>query len=325
MKYFALIGAAGYIAPRHMQAIADTGNQLIAAVDPHDSAGALDRHFPEARFFTEVDAFANHLRHRRVEVTDPPADYVSICSPNYLHDEHAALGLKLDADVICEKPLALTPARLDALQMLERQTGRRVNTILQLRLLPALCELKQRLATSPPQRPHDVVLTYVTRRGHWYDVSWKGNPSKSGGVAMNIGIHFFDLLRWLFGEVRQSTLHLRHPRRMAGYLELAHARVRWLLSLEQSDLPASSRVRSATAYRSLTVDGEELEFTGFAELHTASYQRVLDGRGFGLDDARPAVELVHGMQQHPLQPQRGMPHPALHDDAPTDPIGAGPD
>lgn len=314
VKYFALIGAAGFVAPRHLQAIANTQNRLLAAVDPHDSVGVLDQYFPEAQFFTELGEFAAFLQ---ACAAGPPAQriaYVSVCSPNHLHDLHAALGLRAGAHVICEKPLALDPMRLDTLQRVEQQTGGRVYTILQLRLLPALRALRTRVRTEAQtggERRHDVVLTYVTRRGRWYDVSWKGQEEMSGGVAMNIGIHFFDLLQWLFGAVQESVLHVRTPRRMAGRMTLAQAEVRWLLSLEPEDLPTAARARGDTAHRSLTLDGEEVEFTGFADLHTASYQEVLAGRGFGLEEARPAIESVHPLRTAPVQTIADYPHPAL--------------
>lgn len=311
MKNFALIGAAGYIAPRHLQAIAETGNRLVAAIDPHDSVGAMDRYFPEALFFTEIERFDRFLERARRERRGDRIEYLSVCSPNYLHDAHVRLGLRVHAHVICEKPLAINPWNLTALAELEREFDRRVYTVLQLRLLPSLVALRERLRGQPRTKKADVVLTYVTRRGPWYNVSWKGNPQKSGGVAMNIGIHFFDLLLWLFGSCQRSELHLSDGHRMAGLLELEDANVRWLLSLDKEDLPPGYLESGRPAYRSLTMDGEELEFTGFTDLHTASYEHVLSGRGFGIEDALPSVELVYALRNMAVTERPEHTHPAL--------------
>jgi UDP-N-acetyl-2-amino-2-deoxyglucuronate dehydrogenase len=312
VKNFALIGAAGFVAPRHLKAIHDTGNRLVAACDPHDAAGVLDRFFPETRFFTEIERFDRFLEKRR---RGPQADrigYVSICSPNYLHDAHIRMALRALADAVCEKPLVINPWNLDALEGIERETGRRANTILQLRMHPSLIALKEELAQSPGRREADVVLTYVTRRGPWYDVSWKGSEEKSGGVAMNIGIHFFDLVLWLFGGVRKSEVHLREGRRMGGALELERARVRWFLSVEAADLPEASRKAGKAAFRSLTLDGREIEFSeGFTDLHTRVYERILEGDGFGIADARPSIELVYAIRTAPVvKPTEGA-HPRV--------------
>ena len=311
MKNFALIGAAGYIAPRHLKAIHDTGNKLIAAVDPKDSVGVLDRYFTEARFFTEIERFDRFIERLRRERSPQQIDYLAICSPNYLHDAHVRLGLRVHADVICEKPLTITPWNIDALAELEKEFGRRVYTVLQLRLLPPLRALKDRLEQQPPKRRPHVVLSYVTRRGPWYQVSWKGDIAKSGGVAMNIGIHFFDLLLWLFGSCRHKEVHLSMPTKMAGMLELERADVTWFLSIDARDLPPGHVSKGEPAFRSMTMDGEELEFSsGFTELHTQVYRDVLAGGGYGLADARPAVELVHALRNTPVVQPGDLAHPA---------------
>ena len=307
---FALIGAAGYIAPRHMKAIKDTGNQLVAAVDPNDSVGIIDSYFPQARFFTEIERFDRHLEKLRRK--GEGVDYVSICSPNYLHDAHVRLALRTNAHAVCEKPLVINPWNLDALEEFEEENGRRVYTIFQLRLLPALAALKKTLTESPPSERADVTLTYITRRGAWYGVSWKGSEEKSGGVAMNIGIHFFDLVQWLFGAVHENLVHVKQPARMGGCLELEHARVRWFLSVDGKDLPESVKAAGGYAYRSLTMDGEELEFSsGFTELHTGMYKEILAGRGFGIEAARPSVQTVYDIRQADVTPPRNNAHPLI--------------
>lgn len=293
---FGLIGAAGFIAPRHMQAIHDTGNTLIAAVDPHDCVGRLDGFFPEARFFTEIERFDRFLEKRRRGPGEQRVQYVSICTPNYLHDAHVRLALRVKAHAICEKPLVISPWNLEALQELEAEYGCRVYNVLQLRLIPALQELKRVVTESRSDRRADVCLAYITRRGKWYDVSWKGRPEKSGGVSMNIGVHFFDLLLWLFGEAEHWEVHLRTPRKMSGLLELERARVRWFLSVDEEDLPDSVRQAGKFAYRSMTLDGQEIEFSdGFTDLHTRVYREILSGQGAGISDARPAIELVFAL------------------------------
>lgn len=310
MKNFALTGIAGYIAPRHLQAIHDTGSQLLAATDPHDSVGILDQYFPQASFFTEFERFDRHLELLRRGPEEGRAHYVSICSPNHLHDAHIRLALRVGADALCEKPLVLHPHNLDALEDLERELGKRVYTVLQLRVHPALVALREKLMQEKGKR-HSVRLTYVTSRGNWYRYSWKGDAEKSGGVATNIGVHFFDLLLWLFGDVRQSKVHVSEPERIGGTMELERADVQWLLSLDQNDLPESVRGAQPT-YRSITVDGEEVEFSGgFRDLHTRIYEETLAGRGFGIPEARPAIELVHRLRQMPATAVVGDTHPMI--------------
>jgi UDP-N-acetyl-2-amino-2-deoxyglucuronate dehydrogenase len=296
-----LIGAGGFVAPRHLDAIRDTGSVLLAATDPNDSVGILDRYSFDVRFFREIERFDRFLEKARRGPVAERIDYVSICSPNYLHDAHVRLALRVGAHAICEKPLVINPWNLDALEELERESGRRVHTVLQLRHHPSLLRLRDELARSSGRR-HQVELTYITARGGWYDVSWKGSEERSGGVAMNIGIHFFDMLLWLFGSVRRNEVHLSDKRRMSGYLELENADVRWFLSVQVDDLPFSTSPGSRTTYRSITVDGSELEFTeSFGNLHTTVYRDVLAGGGFGIGDARPSIELVHAIRS--AQPQ----------------------
>lgn len=311
-KNFALLGAAGYVAPRHMKAIHDTGNVLVAAADRADNVGVLDQYFPMCRFFTEIERFDRHLEKLRRRGEDERVHYMSVCSPNYLHDAHIRLGLRIHASVICEKPIVINPWNLDQLESLEAEYGSRVYSILQLRLHPDLIALKQRLDAEGGDRVHDVVLTYVTRRGLWYDVSWKGSEDKSGGIAMNIGVHFFDLVMWLFGPLQRLEMHLTDPRRMAGVLELQRARVRWFLSVEASDLPPGALEKGKTAHRSLTMDGQEIEFSGgFTDLHTRSYQAVIDGHGYGITECRPSIEVVHRVRTTPAVPHRGEGHPKI--------------
>ena len=310
MQTFALIGAAGYIAPRHLQAIHDTGNRLVAVVDPHDSVGIIDRYFPDARFFTEIERFDRFLEKERRKGGPDRVDWLTVCSPNYLHDAHVRLGLRVHANVICEKPLVINPWNLDQLAELEQEFGNRVHTVLQLRVHPSMVELKQRLDAEGGGPHRDIVLTYITPRGRWYHISWKGSPEKSGGVAMNIGIHFFDLLSWLFGSVQNSAVHLCQPDKMAGALELERARVRWYLSLDANDLPAQNREAGPAPFRSITVDGEELEFSaGFTGLHTRVYEQTLAGGGFTIEDARPSVELVHEIRHSEVVSPTGESHP----------------
>lgn len=315
MKNFALTGVGGYIAPRHLKAIRDTGNRLVAAVDPKDSVGVLDQFGFDVRFFTEIERFDRYLEKLRRAGGDAPIHYLSVCSPTYLHDAHCRLGLRMRADVICEKPLVINPWNLDALEELERESGQRVWTIFQLRAHEKLVELREKVAVPAGSRGHrhDVVLTYVTPRGPWYDVSWKGQTEKSGGVPTNIGIHFFDMLMWMFGSAEAARVHLREPRRMAGHLELEHARVRWFLSVDPRDLPrATTPARSAT-FRSIAIDGTEIEFSdGFTDLHTRVYEMTLAGRGFSIQDARPSIELVHEMRAAATSaPSSSDLHPAL--------------
>jgi UDP-N-acetyl-2-amino-2-deoxyglucuronate dehydrogenase len=301
MKNFALIGAAGYIAPRHLKAIKDNGHRLVAALDPSDSVGVLDAFFPDADFFTEFERFDRHVEKLRRENSDRRVDYVSIASPNYLHDAHIRFALRVGADAVCEKPLVLNPWNIDALRELEREFGRRVYTILQLRLHPAIRALKERIASAPPApgAPIDVELNQVSARGKWYGFSWKGDEKKSGGVATNIGIHFFDMLIWIFGPVLGFEVRVAEPDRSEGVLDLERARVRWALSLRFEDLPESCRLSGRRAFRRLTVAGAPLEFEdGFADLHTACYAETLAGRGFGLDDALPSIELAHRLRTY---------------------------
>ena len=293
-----MTGVAGFVAPRHLKAIKDTGHRLVAAVDPHDAVGVLDKYAFDVRFFTEIERFDRHLEKLRRGPDGDRVDYVSVCSPNYLHDAHIRLALRVGAHVICEKPLVINPWNLDALQDLERETGRRVNTVLQLRLHPQLIALREKLASTPAANPHEVCLTYVTARGSWYDVSWKGSEERSGGLVTNIGIHFFDLLIWLFGGVAGCEVHVRDQRRLAGYLQLERARVRWFLSSDIRDLPFTPEPGVRTTFRSITVDGDEIEFSeGFTDLHTRVYQESLAGRGFGIEDSRPSIELSHRIRQ----------------------------
>ncbi|HJU43880.1 MAG TPA: Gfo/Idh/MocA family oxidoreductase [Vicinamibacterales bacterium] len=299
-KNFAVTGVAGFVAPRHLKAIADTGNRLVAAVDPHDAVGLLDRFGFDVRFFTEFERFDRHLEKLRRGAESERVQYLSICSPNYLHDAHIRLALRVGADAICEKPLVINPWNLDALQDLEGETGNRVYTVLQLRLHPALAAFRERLQAAPAKR-HSVQLAYLTARGRWYDVSWKGIEERSGGIVVNIGIHFFDLLVWLFGRVERAEVHLREAKRAAGTLTLANADVQWYLSAEVSDLPFTAVPGSKTTFRSITVDGEQLEFSeGFTDLHTRVYEDILAGRGFGIDQARPSIELSHRIRQATL-------------------------
>ena len=310
-KNFTVIGVGGYVAPRHLQAIRDTGNRLIAAVDPKDSVGILDKYDFDVEYFTEIERFDRHLEKLRRRSDEERAHYFSICSPNYLHDAHCRLALRLDADVICEKPIVINPWNLEALEELEAETGRCINTVLQLRLHPELLKLNQRLQDSTDQQ-HDVVLTYITGRGNWYQASWKGQIEKSGGVAINIGIHFFDLLLWLFGATEDVRLYYSDPKRMAGFIELERARVRWFLSVDPNDLPYAASAGGKTTYRSITVDGEEIEFSGgFNDLHTRVYEEMLAGRGFRIADARPSIELTHRIRTAEISPLDTLSHPLL--------------
>lgn len=312
MKRFALIGAAGYIAPRHMQAIKDTGNTLVAALDPNDSVGIIDSYFPDAHFFTEFERFDRHIDKQRRASDQQKLDYISICSPNYLHDSHIRFALRSDTNPICEKPLVLNPWNIDGLQEIERDTGHKVNTILQLRLHPSIIELKQRIESEDKRSKHDVELTYITSRGRWYLQSWKGDENKSGGIATNIGVHFFDMLHFVFGDLQENTVHLSSPTKAAGYLEYEHARVRWFLSVDFDDVPQTGRSAEQRTYRSITVDGHEIEFsTGFADLHLRSYDEILKGKGFGLEENRVAIETVATIRNATAQGAVGEYHPFL--------------
>ncbi len=310
MQNFALIGAAGYIAPRHMQAIKATGNILVAAYDPNDSVGIIDSHFPDADFFTEFERFDRHLDKRRRANNGSAVDFVSICSPNYLHDAHMRFALRSGADAICEKPLVLNPWNIDGLLEIERDTGRRVNTILQLRVHPSIVALREKVQAGPKDRKHEVDLTYITSRGKWYLRSWKGDMSKSGGIATNIGVHFFDMLHYIFGALQGNVVHLSTDTKAAGYLEYEHARVRWFLSVDVEDVPQAVRESGQRTYRSITVNGEEIEFSGgFTDLHVRSYEEILAGRGFGLEENRVAIETVSAIRTAAIDLGRGDIHP----------------
>lgn len=297
VKNFALVGAGGYIAPRHMKAIRDTGHRLAAALDRSDSVGILDSYSYEVAFFTEFERFDRHVEKMRRLGDDKKIHYVSICSPNYLHDAHIRFALRVGADAICEKPLVLNPWNLDALAEIEQETGKRIYNILQLRVHPAIVALKEKIQHSPAGERFDIDLTYITSRGNWYFTSWKGDLSKSGGVATNIGVHFFDMLMWIFGPVQHHEVHLADDRKMAGFLELEKANVRWFLSVDQEDLPVAVKSAGKTTYRSLLLNGEEFEFSeGFTDLHTVVYQEILAGRGFGISDARASINLVYELR-----------------------------
>jgi UDP-N-acetyl-2-amino-2-deoxyglucuronate dehydrogenase len=312
MKNFALIGAAGYIAPRHLRAIKDTDNALVAALDPSDSVGVLDSFFPDASFFTEFERFDRHVDKLQRAGGDEQIHYVSICSPNYLHDSHIRFALRAGADAICEKPLVLNTWNIDGLQQMERSTGRRVSTVLQLRLHPAIIELRERVRSAPRNSKHEVDLTYITSRGRWYHYSWKGDERKSGGIATNIGVHFFDMLHFIFGELQENRVHANEQERAGGYLEYEHARVRWFLSVDAEDLPEVQRGQGQRTYRSITVNGSEIEFSdGFTDLHTETYRRVLDGQGFGLEESRCAIETVAAIRSAPADARQLDLHPML--------------
>lgn len=296
MKRFALIGAAGYIAPRHMIAIRETGNELVSALDPNDSVGIIDSHFPEADFFTEFERFDRHVD--KLRRSGEAIDYVSIASPNYLHDSHMRFALRSGADAICEKPLVLNPWNIDALKNIEADTGNKVHTILQLRLHPSIVALCEKVQSGDQDTKYDVDLTYITSRGRWYLQSWKGNIDKSGGIATNIGVHFYDMLHFVFGAVQHSVVHLATPTKAAGYLEYERARVRWFLSIDINDVPEAERAKGKRTFRAITANGENIEFSnGFTDLHTRSYQEILAGRGFGLDENRVAIEIVARIRQ----------------------------
>ena len=309
MKNFAMMGAAGYIAPRHMKAISDTGNSLIAALDPFDSVGVIDSYFPNADFFTEFERFDRHISKLQFE-KNVNLDYVSICTPNYLHDSHIRFSLRQGADAICEKPLVLNPWNVDALQKLEKDTGNRIWNILQLRTHPSIIALKNKIDNGPKNKIYDVDLAYLTSRGHWYYTSWKGDVTKSGGIATNIGVHFYDMLSWIFGDVKDNKIHLHTHDRASGFLELERARVRWFLSINEDVLPEQIRKSGQRTYRSITIEGEELEFSGgFSELHTRSYKEILKGNGYGIEDARQAIEIVHDIRNSEPIGLKGEYHP----------------
>lgn len=310
MKKFALMGAAGYIAPRHMKAIKETGNELVAALDPSDSVGVIDSYYPNCHFFTEYERFDRHVDKRKRKGC--PIDFVSICSPNYLHDSHIRFALKTGSDAICEKPLVLNPWNIDGLAEIEKESGHKVNTILQLRLHPSIIALKEQINNSPSSKKFDVDLTYITSRGHWYEVSWKGDEKKSGGIATNIGVHFFDMLHYLFGELQENRLFKIAPNIASGYLEYEQARVRWFLSTDEKQLPANVRLKGQRTFRSITIDNQEVEFSGgFADLHTRSYEHILSGNGFGLEDNRVAIETVSQIRTMGISSSLELQHPFI--------------
>ena len=307
MKKFALIGAAGYIAPRHLKAIKDTNNVLIAALDKFDSVGVMDSYFPNADFFIEFERFDRHLE--KLKRNGTHLDYVSICTPNYLHDSHIRMALRRGADAICEKPLVLNPWNIDALDDIQKESGKKIYTILQLRLHPSIIALKEKVDATPNHQKFDVDLSYITSRGGWYHISWKGDESKSGGIATNIGVHFYDMLSWIFGSVKENQVHLREKSKAAGYLEFERARVRWFLSIDENDLPTDIKAAGQRTYRSITLDNQEIEFSsGFTELHTESYKNILAGNGFGLEDAKQSIEIVHAIRNSEIITNSNLKH-----------------
>jgi UDP-N-acetyl-2-amino-2-deoxyglucuronate dehydrogenase len=312
MQNFALIGIAGYIAPRHLQAIKETNNNLVAAMDSHDSVGILDKYFPEVSFFTEFERFDRHAEKLKRGPDDSRINYVTICSPNFLHDAHIRFALRIGADAICEKPLVLNPWNLDALEELESVYERKVNTILQLRVHPALIQLRESLSNNRNKSKKEVTLTYIASRGLWYHFSWKGVKEKSGGIATNIGIHFFDLLMWLFGDVQNSEVYYSDTSKIGGFLELKNANVKWFLSIDKNDLPRKTVEDKKQTFRSITVDGEEIQFSeGFTDLHTKVYERTLAGNGFGISEARPSIKLAYDIRTALIVPKTENMHPNI--------------
>jgi UDP-N-acetyl-2-amino-2-deoxyglucuronate dehydrogenase len=309
-KNFGLIGIAGYIAVRHLMAIKETGNKLLASLDRFDSVGIIDSYFPGSDFFVEFERFDRHFE--KMKRTGTMIDYVTICSPNYLHDAHIRFALRHKADAICEKPVVLNPWNIDALQEIEKETGRTVYTILQLRHHPAIIKLREQISNGPKDKIYDIDLTYITSRGNWYYISWKGDLQKSGGVATNIGVHFFDMLGWIFGPTQSNRVNLMKYNKAAGYLELSNARIRWFLSLDENDLPAECKKAGKRTHRSMTVDGESFEFSdGFTELHTITYKEIMAGRGYGLEASRQSVETVFGIRNANPAGLRGEYHPLI--------------
>jgi len=292
MKNFALIGAAGYIAPRHLAAIKETGNNLVAALDKFDSVGIMDSYFPDTAFFTEFERFDRHIETLRRK--NKSIDYVSVCTPNYLHDAHIRFGLRHQADVICEKPIVLNPWNIDALEQIEQETGKSIYNILQLRLHPSVIALKEKIDNGPKDKIYDVDLTYLTSRGSWYYTSWKGDVTKSGGIATNIGVHFYDMLGWIFGDVKENIVHIHEHDRASGYLEFKQARVRWFLSIDYDVIPNEIKAKGLRTFRSINIEGEEFEFSGgFTELHNKSYRHIIGGNGFRISETRKAIQIVH--------------------------------
>lgn len=311
MKNFALMGAAGYIAPRHMKAIKETNNNLIAALDKNDSVGIIDSFFPNADFFTEFERFDRHISKLKFD-KDIHMDYVSICTPNYLHDAHIRFALRQGADAICEKPLVLNPWNIDALAQIEKETEKKIYNILQLRLHPSIIALKDKIEKGPKDKVYDIDLTYLTSRGHWYYTSWKGDDAKSGGVATNIGVHFFDMLSWVFGDLKSNIVHLNTHDRSAGYLEFQRARVRWFLSINYDVLPDEIKAKGQRTYRSITIEGEELEFSGgFTDLHTLAYKDIIAGKGYGINEPRQAIAIVHDIRKAQPIGAKGDYHPFI--------------
>jgi UDP-N-acetyl-2-amino-2-deoxyglucuronate dehydrogenase len=309
-KNFGIIGVAGYIAEKHLKAIKDTGNNLLASLDLFDSVGRIDCYFPESDFFVEFERFDRHFD--KLKRIGTKIDYVSICSPNYLHDAHIRFALRNHAEAICEKPIVLNPWNVDALQQIEKETGNNIYTILQLRLHPRIIELREKIRNGPKDKIYDIDVTYITSRGNWYQFSWKGDIQKSGGVATNIGIHFFDMLIWIFGGVKNNTVHISEYNKAAGYLELENARVRWFLSLDYKDIPDTVKETGKRTFRSILVDGKEIEFSeGFTDLHTMSYKGILGGNGFGLDDARQSVEAAYSIRNSKPVGIQGNYHPLI--------------
>jgi UDP-N-acetyl-2-amino-2-deoxyglucuronate dehydrogenase len=307
-KNFAIIGVGGYIAVRHLRAIKETGNHLYASLDPSDSVGIIDSYFPDSNFFVEFERFDRHID--KLRRGGAHIDYVSICSPNYLHDSHIRFALRSGANAICEKPIVLNPWNVDALREIEKESGKNIYNILQLRLHPTLIELKKRIENGPKDKIYDIVLTYITSRGRWYHISWKGDIHKSGGIATNIGVHFFDMLIWIFGGVKQNVVHLLEPDKASGYLELENARVKWYLSLDYDDIPSQVKSKGSRTYRSITMDNEEIEFSeGFTDLHTESYKKILSGQGFSLLVAKPAIETVYSIRNATAVVPKGEYHP----------------
>ena len=309
MKNFALIGASGYIAPRHMKAIKNTNNDLIVALDKYDSVGIIDSYFPDAEFFTEPERFDRHLEKIKYE-KNIRLDYVSICTPNYLHDSHIRMALRIGADAICEKPLVLNPWNLESLAKMEKESGNKIWNILQLRLHESIIKLKRKVSEAPADKVFDIDLTYITSRGNWYYTSWKGDLSKSGGIATNIGVHFYDMLSWIFGDVKENIVHIKSHDRASGYLEFKKARVRWFLSINHETLPNHIKNNKKRTFRSIKIEGEELEFSGgFTDLHTEVYKEIIEGKGYGLDDTKNAVEIVHKIRNSQPIGLKGDYHP----------------
>ncbi len=308
---FAIIGVGGYIAVRHLRAIKDTGNNLVASLDPCDSVGIIDSYFPGADFFVEFERFDRHIDKLRRKGNQ--IDYVSICSPNYLHDSHIRFALRSGADAICEKPLVLNPWNIDALQEIEEETGKHVYNVLQLRLHPSIIALKEKVAKADPDKIYDIDLSYITSRGNWYDISWKGDIQKSGGIATNIGVHFFDMLQWIFGPAEVNDVHLLEDHKAAGFMQLGKARVRWFLSIDINDVPAEVQARGQRTFRSIKVEGEEIEFSGgFTDLHTQTYQHILSGQGYRLKESRPSIDTVYQIRNAKIKRPSGEQHPFLN-------------